>query len=60
MNNHKQITIRDDLHLRLKRYCCDHSITMVDAVTDLVFEFLINKNYITDPNKAINGGANNA
>jgi hypothetical protein len=32
---------------------------MVEAVTDLVFEFLIKKNYITDRNKAINGGVEN-
>lgn len=47
MNNHKQVSIREDIHLKLKRYCCDHSLTMIDAVTDMVSEFLFKKNYIS-------------
>ena len=46
MNNHKQVSIREDIHLKLKRYCCDHSLTMVEAVTDMVSEFLFKKNYL--------------
>ena len=44
---HKQMYIRGDIHLQLKRYCCDHSTTIVDAATLAVTQFLKDKNYLT-------------
>ncbi|WP_203249687.1 hypothetical protein [Cysteiniphilum marinum] len=42
----KQMYIRGDIHLQLKRYCCDHGITIVEAATFAVTDFLKEKNYL--------------
>ena len=46
MKNHKQISIREDIHLKLKRYCCDHSLTIVEATTEVISDFLHQKKYL--------------
>lgn len=54
MNNHKQVSIRDDIHLNLKRYCCDHSTTIVEVATLAVLNFLKDKNYLSPKSQSDN------
>jgi predicted transcriptional regulator YheO len=49
----KTIMIRDKIHRPLRQYCLDHNITIIDAVSEIVANYLINKGYAINDQKKL-------